>query len=189
MYNYAIVELFRPFTITPETPYAHAAPLLAASLPTKPALPAILAATARLCEVLRQFTSDYPNMQIPTLFSQFSLGVAFALLPSVSISSPFFLPSASQNLIMILRLLQRAWNLVPVIKYGALSIKQAASQMCTTIPYEAEAIFTSLELEIALDKDKDKMSAAWVVDLSTSDVGFHGGRVDDLVKDLNERDI
>ncbi|KEQ68685.1 hypothetical protein M436DRAFT_86250 [Aureobasidium namibiae CBS 147.97] len=175
--------------MTPETPCAHAAPLLAASLPTKPALPAISAAIARLCEVLGQFTRDYPNMQIPTLFSQFSLGVAFALLPSVSISSPFFLPSASQNLIMILRLLQRAWKLVPVIKYGALSIKQAASQMCTSIPYEAEAIFASLELEIALDKAKDKMSAAWVVDPSTSDVGYQGGRVDDLIKDLNGLNI
>ncbi|CAD0099854.1 unnamed protein product [Aureobasidium mustum] len=184
-YHFAIVELFRPFTMTSSHPTPHAAPLIRAKLPIEPCLSATIDSALQARALQNRIAKLYSHDQFMNFFPFYALPVAFETLPSISSLSPSFSYHAAAAFLNALRVLFHASKQLPVIQYAAMGIEQAASTMNIILPDEAKAIFQALKRRVAEDDDRDRGKSNWVVVFNTANTNVQASRLDNLVRELN----
>lgn len=155
-YHFAIVELFRPFTMTSTNPTPHAAPLVKAKLPVEPCLSVAINSALQARTVQNRVAKLYSRDQFMNFFPYYALPVAFETLPSISSLSPTFSYHAASAFLDALRVLFHASSQLPVIQYAAMGIEQAASGMNIILPDEAKAMFESFKRRNAEDDDRNR---------------------------------
>ncbi|KAK6008108.1 hypothetical protein QM012_000011 [Aureobasidium pullulans] len=189
LYHFAIVELFRPFTMTSAHPTPHAAPLIRAMLPVEPCLSIAIDSAVQARALQSRFAKLYSRDQFMNFFPYYALPVAFETLPSISSLSPTFSYHAASAFLDALRILFHASKQLPIVQYAAMGIEQAASTMNVILPDEAKAIFQDLKRRVAENNDRDRGKSNWVVVFNTATTNVQASRLDNLVRELNNLNL